>query len=383
MIASARRGGSSRVFRISLPMQIARILACVLVLISTESFVSGSRADERLASNLEIHKGDHISLIGNTLADRMQHHGWLETGLQSRFPSLELTIRNLGYSADELTLRLRSASFGSQDEWLGRTRTDIVFAFFGYNESFGDLNEFRTDLSGFIDHTSAQKYNGSSAPRLVLFSPIAHENLRDRSLPAGKENNARLEQITAVMEEIARAHHVRFVDLYRPTRHLFDGAKRPYTINGIHLTSEGNRILATIIDHSLFPEGPMMKRDAQALEKLRQAVLEKNHYWFNRYRTVDGYSIYGGRADLRFTDGQTNRVVMQREMEVLDVMTANRDRRIWALARGKELEVDDRNTPPLHPGENQQAGKGAQWFAYLSGWRGGAQGDDSRQGTEG
>ena len=65
----------------------------------------------------------------------------------------------------------------------------------------------------------------------------------------------------------------------------------------------------------------------QALEKLRQAVLDKNFYWFNRYRTVDGYSIYGGRADLKFVDGQTNREVMQREMEVLDVMTANRDKR--------------------------------------------------------
>ena len=28
------------------------------------------------------------------------------------------------------------------------------------------------------------------------------------------------------------------------------------------------------------------------MEKLRQAVLDKNFYWFNRYRTVDGYSIY-------------------------------------------------------------------------------------------
>ena len=70
-------------------------------------------------------------------------------------------------------------------------------------------------------------------------------------------------------------------------------------------------------------------------------MLEKNLYWFNRHRTVDGYSIYGGRADLHFVDGQTNRVVMQREMEVLDVMTANRDRRIWAVAQGGDLKVDD------------------------------------------
>ena len=92
--------------------------------------------------------------------------------------------------------------------------------------------------------------------------------------------------------------------------------------------------------------------------KLRQAVLDKNFYWFNRYRTVDGYSIFGGRADLSFTDGQTNRVVAQREMEVLDVMTANRDKRIWAVAQGKDLVVDDSNTPPFIPVKTNKPGPG-------------------------
>ena len=83
-------------------------------------------------------------------------------------------------------------------------------------------------------------------------------------------------------------------------------------------------------------------------------MLDKNFYWFNRYRTVDGYSIFGGRADLSFTDGQTNRVVAQREMEVLDVMTANRDRRIWAVARAKTWRRR-REYAPVHPGQDQQA----------------------------
>ena len=47
-------------------------------------------------------KGDHICIIGNTLADRMQHDGWLETYLQARFPEHDLVIRNLGFSGDEL-----------------------------------------------------------------------------------------------------------------------------------------------------------------------------------------------------------------------------------------------------------------------------------------
>src|SRR5207244_13429805 len=109
------------------------------------------------------------------------------------------------------------------------------------------------------------------------------------------------------------------------------------------------------------PNAAGQKPDVQVLEKIRRAVLDKNFCWFNRYRTVDGYSIYGGRADLHFVDGQTNRVVMQREMEVLDLMTANRDKRIWATAAsgGRESpEVDDSNTPPFIPVKTNKPGLG-------------------------
>src|SRR4051812_42643756 len=69
---------------------------------------------------LELQKGDHICIIGNTLAERMQHDGWLETLILAKFPEHELVFRNLGYSADEVRLdkRLRSLNFGSPDECL-------------------------------------------------------------------------------------------------------------------------------------------------------------------------------------------------------------------------------------------------------------------------
>src|SRR5918997_528805 len=69
---------------------------------------------------LELKKGDHICVIGNTLAERMQHDGWLETLIQARFPEHELVFRDLGYSGDEVRLdkRLRSMNFGTPDEWL-------------------------------------------------------------------------------------------------------------------------------------------------------------------------------------------------------------------------------------------------------------------------
>lgn len=303
------------------------------------------------AAPLDLAHGDHISIVGNTLADRMQHDGWLETLLHARFPDHELTIRNLGYSGDELTLRLRSAGFGSPDEHLAKHKTDLVFAFFGYNESYAGeagLDKFKSDLASFIKRTKEQKYNGETGPRVVIFSPIAHEDLKDRHLPDGTANNARLKLYTQAMAEVAAANGAVFVDLFGPTQAAYADAKSPLTINGVHLNESGNRKVAEIIDTALFAGRERAKQPTETeLQKLRAAVVEKNFYWFNRYRTTDGYSIYGGRADLQFVDGQTNRVVAEREMEVLDVMTANRDQRIWALARGSQLKVDDANTPPF------------------------------------
>src|SRR5438552_3145058 len=43
----------------------------------------------------------------------------------------------------------------------------------------------------------------------------------------------------------------------------------------------------------------------------------------------------------------TNFKVMQEEMAQRDVMTANRDKRIWAGAKGGDLEVNDSNLPPV------------------------------------
>ena len=52
-------------------------------------------------SRLELRPHDHVILIGNTLAERMQYFGNFETLLHARFPQQELYVRDLGWSADE------------------------------------------------------------------------------------------------------------------------------------------------------------------------------------------------------------------------------------------------------------------------------------------
>jgi len=294
-------------------------------------------------------KGDHVSILGNTLAERMQHHGWMETLIHSRLPGHELSFRNLGFSGDELTLRLRSSGFGSPEDWLKQTNANVVFAFFGYNESFAGeegLPKFEKELDSFLKETLSKKYDGKNNPRIVLFSPIAHENIKDPNLPNGIENNKRIDLYTKAMAKVAAANKVFFVDLFTTTLNLYSVSEKPLTINGIHLNEYGDKLVAQIIEKQLFQnEGD--KKDAAFLDKLRASVLEKDFHWFNRYRTVDGYSIYGGRADLRFVAGQTNRVVMAREMQILDEITANRDKKISAAANGKVITNDDSNTAPF------------------------------------
>lgn len=333
------------------------------VVIGHSSFVIGPSA--QAAPPLTLNKGDHICIIGNTLAERMQHDGWLETMLHARFPEHELVIRNLGFSGDEITTRLRSAGFGSPDEWLTRCKADVIFAFFGYNESWAGeagLPKFKQDLDKWIKHTLSQKYNGKSAPRIVLFSPTGHETLDEKNLPKGDATNERLIKYVTAMKETCDLHRLLYVDVSRTLRIKNEVQVRDYsfTNNGIHLDTEHDYIYREMHD-KLFDNEVKFNGDhgrGSIDARVHKAVLDKNFYWFQRYRTVDGYSIYGGRADLKFTNGQTNREVMQREMEVLDVMTANRDKKIWAVAQGKEYTVDDSNTPPFIEVITNAPGKG-------------------------
>ena len=56
----------------------------------------------------------------------------------------------------------------------------------------GGVAAFKGVVAAFLDHTLAQKYNGVAAPRLVMFSPIAHEDLARPHWPDGKAHNANL-----------------------------------------------------------------------------------------------------------------------------------------------------------------------------------------------
>ncbi|MBI2422284.1 MAG: c-type cytochrome [Candidatus Hydrogenedentes bacterium] len=312
-------------------------------------------------AQMEFESGDRIAIVGNALPDRMQHDGWLESYLNGAYPDKKLAIRNLGFSGDEVAHRPREENFMSADDYLSHVKADVIFAFFGYNESFDhDPESFKAELTQFIEETRAKQYNGKSAPRIVLFSPIAFEDLHTPNLPDGKENNLWLSIYTDAMARVAQAKGVTFVDLFAPSKQLYETSEGPFTINGVHLNSEGNNAIARVIVEALAGNVPDRPYDA-----IRSAVLEKNWCWFNRYRATDGNDVWGSRAPLEFVDKQTNKEVLQHELVMLDVMTENRDVVIWNAVQGEDTKPDDSNVPdPIAVKTNYQPSEKNGALAY-------------------
>ena len=171
---------------------------------------------------------------------------------------------------------MEACLFGTRDEWLTWTQADVVFAFYGFNESFGGdagLEKFRKDLDQFLKHTKAQRYSGHGAPRIVLFGPIANEKLSDPNFPDPAANNDNLRKYNAAMAEVAKTNAVPFVDLFDASQRLFSQAAargQALTLNTFLLTETGDHELAQEMFPALFNE-PAPKGE---FKKLRAAVLD-------------------------------------------------------------------------------------------------------------
>ena len=300
------------------------------------------------AEPFEFQQNDVVAIFGNGLADRMQHDPWVETVLQSQLKGKNVSFRNMSFAGDMANKTPRSKGFTNDEEYLQHVGPNVVFVFYGYNESFAGsegVDAYRGELVKLIDRYTKRRQEVGEKVRFVLFSPIAYENTGNRLLPDGNELNANLLAYTDATRSAAAETGANFVDLYTPTQSLFatSNEKRQLTLNGIHLNASGYKELAWIISDSLF--GKRAANDDQ-LTLLYEAVKDKNWHWHNRYRATDGNDVWGGRSTLKFVDGQSNADVLKHELKMLDVTTANRDKVIWAAAEGRKIKADDSNVPP-------------------------------------
>jgi len=302
---------------------------------------------------LKLENRTRIGLVGNTLFDRMHEFGHLEALLQQAHPAKELVVRNLSWAADEVDLQPRPANFADAEQHLTAMQADIVLAAFGYNESFAGkegLPAFRDRLSNYLEKIKTKAFNGKTAARIVLVSPIANENVE--GVAAADRNNANIQVYLKVMKEVAAEQKVGFVDAFTATEKAMVSPGSDLTINGAHLNEKGYQLFAATVFNQLFG------KDAPKLdEEVRAAVMEKNKQHFFRYRPLNTFYYTGGRnrsyGYLDFLPAMKN----------FDLMTVNRDERIHALAAGKAVpaKIDDSNVPEMP--KTQQSRGANKWMS--------------------
>ncbi len=328
-----------------------------------------SRHPEKKPTALQLNREDKIVLLGNGTAERMLNHGHFETELLLRNPQLDLTLRTLakpGFTPGfrphasrksqwaflgaekfrpEFSAHSGEGSYPSPDEWLTSMQADTILAFFGFNESFeGRAGEqaFRKELEAFIEHSLAQKYNGTSPPQLALVSPIAFQDLSAHfDLPDGKQINQNLERYSQIMREVAVEKEIHFVDVYTPTSAWFTAGTEQLTVNGAHLNDAGYRRFAPVLADALFGEQEVSaEEDRTAVTDL---VLDKNFYWFHHYQMPNGVHVHGRRYEPYGPDNYPQ------ELAKTIQLTENRDKALWALLKGKsfDLTAADQNTVRL------------------------------------
>ena len=289
---------------------------------------------------LKLAKGDRIAFIGNTLLDRAQEFSHFESFLHLAHPGHNLVVRNFAWSADEVDLQPRPDNFATVKQHLTREKIDVIFAAFGYNESFAGtdaIDVFKARLTTWLIDLKTSAFNGKTAPRIVLISPVANENIE--GVPAADLNNERIAAYAKAIAEVAATEKVGYANVFDVTKAAMANTNIDLTFNGAHLLDEGYRIFSEQLFHETFGESA-----PEPNEELRRVLVDKNRQYFRRYRPLNTFYYTGGRnKDYGYLD-------FLPAMRNFEIMTANRESRAWEIAGGKrfgDTPVDDSNLPPL------------------------------------
>lgn len=197
---------------------------------------------------LELKHQDRIVFLGSSLFEHELANGYLEFALTSRWPDLDLTFRNLGWTGDNVFAEARSTftnpptPYQQLFQQIRSTKPNHVLIAYGGIESQkgeGGLSQFTKGLEVIIDSIDAL------GAQTILLSTIPVK------LAGSQENtviqNKNLKLYADAIASIASKRKKRFADLYTP---IVQNENDLYRDNGIHLNANGYYYLAQALERS-------------------------------------------------------------------------------------------------------------------------------------
>lgn len=193
-------------------------------------------------------QGERIVFLGGSLVENELEKGYLEFAVTSRWPELDLTFRNLGWTGDNVFAEARSTfttpptPYQQLFQQIRSTKPDWVLIAYGAVESQGGeagLREFVNGLEAIIDSVDAL-----GAQSILLSTiPVKWAGTPENTVTQNKNRRMYADAIASVASERKK----RYVDIYTPiARNTGD----IYLDNGIHLNGAGYYCLAQALEQA-------------------------------------------------------------------------------------------------------------------------------------
>jgi putative heme-binding domain-containing protein len=286
------------------------------------------------AGKFVVRPGEVIVFTGSANAVFEQQRGELEALLATAAKDARPVCRHMGWEGDTVYEQWRAMNFGGWNEQFKAINASCIVTWFGQIEALDDnksADDFRSAYGKLLD-----QFRGWT-PRIVVLSPLPFEKPRGPWVPDNTKRNARVQQHAETAAKLASERHFIYVDLLTPLA-ARTKSDPPLTENGMHLTPEGQRVVAALIAEKL-------GISAKPTEQFRREITRKNKLWFDCWRTMNWYFAYGDRTTQPFPKAGGTHPPLAEELEKYKPLLRNADARIHALALGQEAPVVPAITP--------------------------------------
>jgi len=197
---------------------------------------------------LEFKQGQRIVFLGSSLFENELENGYLEFAMTSRWPDLDLTFRNLGWTGDNVYAEGRSTftsppgPYQQLFQQIRSTRPDWVLIAYGGVES----QQGKEGLGGFVNGLGALIDSVDAlGAQTILLSTIPVKLAGTPENTAVQNSNLRL--YADAIASVASKRKKRYVDIYTP---LAGNTNALYLDNGIHLNGAGYQYLARVLEEA-------------------------------------------------------------------------------------------------------------------------------------
>lgn len=225
--------------------------------------------------DFQFRDGDRVVLLGNTLIERAQRYGHLETALVARLGGIRLSFRNLGWSGDTVLAESRgifdtpAKGYQRMLAHVARLKPTVLVLGYGSNESFTGTDGIRTFLKQYAQLISDLKSKSAPGVRVAILSipPQQRPGLRrlnttvattskftppDLEFPVAR--NRQIDQFNTALAHFALTHDHAHLDINTPFQKPGDRfADSEFTVDGRALNSTGYQVLTGGIMAQLFP----------------------------------------------------------------------------------------------------------------------------------